>query len=288
MNLAIIGTGYVGLVTGTCFAQKGNKVICVDNDQNKLNQLKKGEVPIFEPGLAEMVRESSNSGNLSFTEDLKFAVENSDIIFFCLPTPTLEDGASDTKYVFGVASQIGKFFNKPKIIANKSTVPIGTTEKIVDIISQNTTKDFAVVSNPEFLREGFTVADFMKPDRVVIGSENFEAAEILKDLYLGFVENEDQILIMDSRSSEMSKYAANSFLATKITFINEIANLCYKLGANVDFVKDAMGMDPRIGKRFLNPGLGLGGSCFPKDIKALYPNLYLLAINPNCIFHKYI
>jgi UDPglucose 6-dehydrogenase len=260
----------------------------VDNDQNKLNQLKKGEVPIFEPGLAEMVRESSNSGNLSFTEDLKFAVENSDIIFFCLPTPTLEDGASDTKYVFGVASQIGKFFNKPKIIANKSTVPIGTTEKIVDIISQNTTKDFAVVSNPEFLREGFTVADFMKPDRVVIGSENFEAAEILKDLYLGFVENEDQILIMDSRSSEMSKYAANSFLATKITFINEIANLCYKLGANVDFVKDAMGMDPRIGKRFLNPGLGLGGSCFPKDIKALYPNLYLLAINPNCIFHKYI
>lgn len=269
MKLAIIGTGYVGLVTGTCFAEKGNKVICVDNDKAKLARLQKGEIPIFEPGLADLVKKNFESENLTFTDDLKFATQNSDIIFFCLPTPTLEDGTSDTRYVFGVAKEIGKFFNQSKIIVNKSTVPIGTTEKIVDIISQDTTQNFAVVSNPEFLREGFAVADFMQPDRVVIGSENFEAADILKKLYLDFVEDESQVLIMDSRSSEMSKYAANSFLATKVTFINEIANLCYKLGANVDFVKDVMGMDPRIGKRFLNPGLGLGGSCFPKDIKAL-------------------
>jgi UDPglucose 6-dehydrogenase len=269
MNLAIIGTGYVGLVTGTCFAEKGNNVICVDNDSKKLEILNKGKVPIYEPGLEDLVIKNLKSKNLSFTSDLEFAIKNSDIIFFCLPTPTLEDGTSDTKYVFEVAEQIGQYFNAPKIIINKSTVPIGTTQKIVEILSQNTSLDFTVVSNPEFLREGYAVEDFMKPDRIVIGLENNTFEKVLRDLYNDFITDPSQIKIMDSRSSEMAKYAANSFLAMKITFINEIANLCEKLGANIDFVKDSIGSDPRIGNRFLNPGIGFGGSCFPKDVKAL-------------------
>jgi UDPglucose 6-dehydrogenase len=269
MNISIIGTGYVGLVTGTCFAEKGNKVICVDNDKSKLEKLNKGEIPIFEPGLSELVLKNFESKNLSFTNDLKFAVENSEIIFFCLPTPTLEDGTSDTKYIFDVSAEIGKHFNNPKIIVNKSTVLIGTSEQITEIINKTTNEKFTVASNPEFLKEGFAITDFMNPDRVVIGSDDLDTIQKLKNLYLDFVNDENKILLMDSRSSEMSKYAANSFLAMKISFINEIANLCEKLGANIDNVKNSIGMDARIGNKFLNPGIGFGGSCFPKDVTAL-------------------
>lgn len=269
MNLTVIGTGYVGLVTGACFAERGNKVICVDNNLEKLDSLKQGIIPIFEPGLQDIVVKNSSNGNLSFTDDLQGSVEKSDIIFFCLPTPTLEDGTSDTKYIVDVASKIGHFIKNYKIIVNKSTVPIGTTEKIFDIVSKDTEVEFDVASNPEFLREGFAVKDFMNPDRVVIGSMSDRSKQVLSDLYANFVYSKEQILLMDPSSSEMSKYAANAFLATKITFINEIANICYRFGANVDYVKKCLGMDDRIGNKFLNPGIGFGGSCFPKDIYAL-------------------
>ena len=269
MNIAVVGTGYVGLVTGACFSDKGNHVICVDNDPVKLAKLQNGEIPIFEPGLEEVVSRNFQNKNLEFTDDLGYAVKSADIIFFCLPTPTLEDGTSDTKYIFGVAKEIGQYFNEFKIIVNKSTVPVGTCEETYNIIKQsNPEYDFTVVSNPEFLREGFAVSDFMEPDRVVVGVDNDLAQEKLKQLYSDFLSTE-RILFMDVISSEMSKYAANSFLAVKISFMNEVANLCHRIGADVELVKKSIGLDPRIGSRFLNPGIGYGGSCFPKDVKAL-------------------
>ncbi len=274
MKLAVVGTGYVGLVTGTCFADMGNDVICVDNDPKKLEMLQNRHVPIYEPGLERLFNRNIEKKRLVFTDDLKNAVENSDIVFLCLPTPQGEDGSADLKYVFGVADNIGEILKENgdsdfKIIVNKSTVPVGTSEKTTDIIKKHGVRNFEVVSNPEFLREGFAVEDFMKPERVVIGAKSEKARETMKALYEPFVRQGNPILIMDPQSSEVTKYAANSFLATKITFMNELANFCEAVGADVDLVRKGMGTDSRIGKRFLFPGIGYGGSCFPKDVNAL-------------------
>lgn len=274
MKLAVIGTGYVGLVSGTCFAEMGNNVICVDNNPEKLEKLKSAELTIYEPGLDILFYRNIAKKRLSFTDDLEFAVLNSEIIFLCLPTPQGEDGSADLKYVLGVADEIGKILAKNndkdfKIIVNKSTVPVGTAYRVKEVISKHNVSNFDVVSNPEFLKEGFAVEDFMKPDRVVIGSENKKSLEIMKSLYEPFVRQGNPILEMDTKSAEVTKYAANSYLAMRITFMNELANYCEKVGANVDMVRRGMGSDQRIGKRFLFPGIGYGGSCFPKDVRAL-------------------
>lgn len=269
MKISVIGTGYVGLVTGTCFAETGNHVICVDIDATKVKRMQAGEIPIYEPGLEALFHRNIKQGNLTFTTNLKDAVEQSDIIFLALPTPPNEDGSADLKYVLKVAEDLGHIINGYKIIIDKSTVPVGTANLVNEKIAMHAKHEFDVVSNPEFLREGMAVEDFMKPERVVIGTESEKAREQLNRLYAPFVRQGNPIIFMDERSAELTKYAANAFLATKITFMNEIANLCEKLGADVDMVRKGIGSDSRIGKRFLFPGVGYGGSCFPKDVKAL-------------------
>ncbi len=274
MNISVIGTGYVGLVSGTCFAEMGNNVICVDNNPEKLNKLKNNVIPIYEPGLDILFERNVEKKRLHFTDNLKDAVLSSEIIFLCLPTPQGEDGSADLKYVFAVAEQIGKILKENddkdfKIIVNKSTVPVGTCEATTEVIAKYGIKNYEVVSNPEFLREGFAVDDFMKPDRIVIGAKTQEVMTKMKSLYEPFVRQGNPIIAVDPKSSEVTKYAANSYLAMRITYMNELANFCEKVGANVDLVRKGMGTDSRIGKRFLFPGIGYGGSCFPKDVNAL-------------------
>src|SRR5436190_8599233 len=269
MNIAVIGTGYVGLVTGTCFAETGNHVICVDNNKEKVASMQNSVVPIYEPHLDALFHRNVEQKRLSFTTDLAAGIKDAQVVFLALPTPPGDDGSADLSYVLGVAKEIGKLLTGYKIIINKSTVPVGTAEKVRNEISKTYKGEFDVVSNPEFLREGFAVDDFMKPDRVVIGTSSETAKKILTELYSPFVRQGNPVYFMDERSSEMTKDASNAFLATKITFINEIANLCEKVGANVDMVRIGIGSDERIGKRFLFAGIGYGGSCFPKDVKAL-------------------
>ena len=270
MNIAVIGTGYVGLVTGTCFAETGNNVICVDIDEQKVERMRQGEVPIYEPGLELLFERNTKQGRLHFTTDLEEALNKSLIIFLALPTPPGEDGSADLSYILGVAEQLSHMITDYKIIVDKSTVPVGTAEKVRAVMAENLSEElFDVVSNPEFLREGVAVDDFLKPDRVVVGTSSEHARAIMKQLYEPFVRQGNPIIMMDERSAEMTKYAANSYLAARITFMNEIANLCEELGANVDMVRIGMGSDTRIGKRFLFPGVGYGGSCFPKDVQAL-------------------
>jgi UDPglucose 6-dehydrogenase len=270
MNIAVVGTGYVGLVTGTCFAETGNNVICVDNNEQKVNRLNNGQVPIFEPGLELLFERNTKDGRLHFTTNLLEAVEQSQVIFLALPTPPGGDGSADLSYIMGVARDLGNIITDYKVIVDKSTVPVGTAEKVAAILAEKLPKKmFDVVSNPEFLREGVAVDDFMKPDRVVIGTRSEKARKVMRQLYEPFVRQGNPIYFMDERSAEMTKYAANSYLATRISFMNEVANLCEKLGANVDMVRMGMGSDTRIGKRFLFPGIGYGGSCFPKDVQAL-------------------
>lgn len=269
MKIAVIGTGYVGLVSGTCFAETGNDVICVDIDQRKVDKLNSGEITIYEPGLEVLFKRNQKEGRLQFTTDLEFALKNSLVIFLALPTPPGEDGSADLSYVLRVADQIGKTITEYKVIVDKSTVPVGTADKVKAAISANYSGEFDVVSNPEFLREGVAVEDFMKPDRVVIGAESQKAMDIMNELYGPYVRQGNPVLFMDPRSAELTKYAANSFLATKISFMNEVSRLCELLGADVDMVRKGIGSDDRIGKRFLFPGIGYGGSCFPKDVKAL-------------------
>jgi UDPglucose 6-dehydrogenase len=273
MKIAVIGTGYVGLVTGTCFAETGNDVICVDIDKSKVDKLSSGQITIYEPGLEKIFLRNQKEGRLHFTTSLADGIKDAKVIFLALPTPPGEDGSADLKYILGVANDLGKLIDKNdyKIIIDKSTVPVGTADKVKAAIIKNGAAEasFAVVSNPEFLREGVAVDDFMKPDRVVIGTESDKAKKILLDLYAPFVRQGNPIIFMDEKSAELTKYAANSFLATKITFMNEIAQLCEKLGADVDMVRKGIGSDERIGKRFLFPGIGYGGSCFPKDVQAL-------------------
>lgn len=269
-NIAVIGTGYVGLVTGTCLAETGNNVICVDIDKDKIAKLRKGTVTIYEPQLDVVFERNLKQGRLHFTTDLKEAIDASELIFLALPTPPGEDGSADLSYILGVSEDIGHLLTDSyKIIIDKSTVPVGTAEKVHKALAKNAKAEFDVVSNPEFLREGFAVEDFMKPDRVVIGTSSSRARKVMEELYLPFVRQGNPILFMDERSAELTKYAANSFLATKISFMNEIANLCELLGADVDQVRMGIGSDDRIGKRFLFPGIGYGGSCFPKDVQAL-------------------
>ncbi len=270
MNIAVIGTGYVGLVTGTCFAEMGNQVVCMDIDNQKVIALQTGKIPIYEPGLETIFERNTRQHRLRFTTDLKSAVNQSEILFLALPTPPGGDGSADLSFILKVTEDLAIIIKEYKIIVNKSTVPVGTSEKVASVLSNKLHKDlYDVVSNPEFLREGVAVEDFMKPDRVVIGSSSEKAIQKMKHLYEPFVRQGNPIYIMDERSSEMTKYAANSYLATRITFMNEIANLCERTGADVDMVRKGMGSDNRIGKRFLFPGIGYGGSCFPKDVKAL-------------------
>jgi len=270
MNIAVIGTGYVGLVTGTCFAETGNKVVCVDIDKQKVAKLKNGELPIFEPGLELLFERNTRQERLSFTTSLKEGIKEAEIVFLALPTPPGEDGSADLSYVMGVARDLSEIIERYTVIVDKSTVPVGTAEKVHATLAEKLDKNlFDVVSNPEFLREGVAVDDFMKPDRVVIGSSSQKARDRMHRLYEPFVRQGNPIYYMDERSAEMTKYAANSYLATRISFMNEIANLCEKVGANVDMVRLGMGSDTRIGKRFLFPGVGYGGSCFPKDVQAL-------------------
>lgn len=277
MKIAVIGTGYVGLVTGTCFAEMGNDVVCVDIDEKKVEKLRGGTVTIFEPGLEVFFERNLREKRLTFTTDLHEGLEDAEVVFLALPTPPGEDGSADLSYVMGVAKSIAEIQKqKPgrtyKVIVNKSTVPVGTADKVRDVMTEvglEAGKDFDVVSNPEFLREGAAVDDFMKPERVVVGTSSEKAAEIMTLLYEPFVRQGNPIVIMDERSSEMTKYAANAFLATKITFMNEVANLCELVGANVDKIRIGIGLDSRIGKHFLYPGIGFGGSCFPKDVQAL-------------------
>ncbi|MFN8311535.1 MAG: UDP-glucose/GDP-mannose dehydrogenase family protein [Cyclobacteriaceae bacterium] len=269
MKIAVVGTGYVGLVTGTCFAETGNNVVCVDIDEAKIASLKAGKITIYEPGLEQLFDRNIEQGRLTFTTNLREGIKDAQIIFLALPTPPGEDGSADLKYVLGVADQLGDLLDNYAVIVDKSTVPVGTAEKVRERIQKKARVEFDVVSNPEFLREGVAVEDFMKPDRVVIGTSSERAAKIMNNLYIPFVRQGNPILFMDERSAELTKYAANSFLATKITFMNEIANLCEKLGADVDAVRKGVGTDSRIGKRFLFPGIGYGGSCFPKDVWAL-------------------
>lgn len=274
MNISVIGTGYVGLVSGTCFAEMGNAVMCVDNNLHKLEKLRRSEVTIYEPGLEIVFHRNIQHKRLSFTNDLKSAVLNSEVIFLCLPTPMGEDGSADLQYVLGVSDEIGKILKTNddkdyKIIVDKSTVPVGTGDRVNEIIRAHGVSNFDVVSNPEFLREGFAVEDFMKPDRIVIGSDSQKALDKMRVLYEPFVRQGNPILEMDIRSAEVTKYAANSYLAMRITYMNELANFCEKAGADVDLVRKGMGTDNRIGKRFLFAGIGYGGSCFPKDVNAL-------------------
>ena len=269
MNISIVGTGYVGLVTGTTLAELGNTVYCVDIDENKVERMKKGIVPIYEPGLEEMFLRNIQAERLFFTTNIKDALDKSDVIYLALPTPPGEDGSADLSYVISVANQIGEMMTSYKVIVNKSTVPVGTADKVREVVSAKTNIPFDVVSNPEFLREGFAVEDSMNPSRVVVGCSSEKAKEIMAKIYQPFTNTGIPIIFMDEKSSELTKYAANSFLAVKITFMNEIANYCEKVGADVDKVRLGMGSDDRIGHRFLFPGIGYGGSCFPKDVKAL-------------------
>ena len=270
MDIAVVGTGYVGLVTGTCFAETGNHVICVDIDVNKVNRLKNGEITIYEPGLDTLFERNTRQGRLHFTTDLAEAVAKARVIFLALPTPPGADGSADLSYVLQVAEHLSHLIEDYKVIVDKSTVPVGTAEKVEAILVRNLSHDlFDVVSNPEFLREGVAVDDFLKPDRVVVGTKSDRAKKIMQELYDPFVRQGNPILFMDERSAEMTKYAGNAYLATRITFMNEIANLCEIVGADVDMVRLGMGSDTRIGKRFLFPGVGYGGSCFPKDVQAL-------------------
>jgi UDPglucose 6-dehydrogenase len=269
MNIAVIGTGYVGLVAGSCFAESGNDVWCVDNDAAKIEKLKSGVMPIYEPGLPELVDRNIREERLTFTTDLDGAVKKSFIIFIAVGTPTTSSGAADLTAVFEVASAIGRAMDRYKVIVTKSTVPVGTGEKIREILKKNTKHPFDVLSNPEFLKQGAAVEDFMKPDRVVVGADDIRAAEILRDLYAPFVRTGSPVLIVDLRTAELLKYAANAFLAARISFMNEIANLCEQVGANVDMIRKGLAEDARIGPAFLFPGVGYGGSCFPKDTRAL-------------------
>lgn len=268
-NIAVVGTGYVGLVTGTCFAENGNHVTCIDIDEKKVAQLKQGIIPIYEPHLDIIFDRNIKAERLHFTTDLKTGIAQAEIIFLALPTPPSEDGSADLKHVLMVAEQIGSLLDKYTVIVDKSTVPVGTAEKVHQAIAKNAKVPFDVVSNPEFLREGFAVEDFMKPDRVVVGTRSERAQTIMEQLYKPFVRQGNPILFMDEKSAELTKYAANAFLATKITFMNEVANFCEKVGADIDKVRIGIGSDSRIGKRFLFPGIGYGGSCFPKDVQAL-------------------
>lgn len=269
MKITVVGTGYVGLVTGTCLAETGNHVCCVDIDQRKVEKLRNGVMPIYEPGLEKLFERNLKEERLSFTTSLEEGLEHGDIVFLALPTPPGEDGSADLKYVLGVAEQIGKLITDYKVVIDKSTVPVGTAEKVHAAIAKNYDGEFDVVSNPEFLREGVAVEDFMKPDRIVIGTTSERAQKMLTELYAPYVRQGNPIIFMDERSAELTKYAANAFLATKISFMNEIAQLCERLGADVDMVRRGIGSDDRIGKRFLFPGIGYGGSCFPKDVQAL-------------------
>ena len=269
MKVAVVGTGYVGLVAGACFSDTGNEVVCVDVVKEKIACLNRGEVPIYEPGLEEMVTRNMREERLAFTTDIEKAVKNSQIIFIAVGTPSDEDGSADLKYVLAVAKSIGQHMNGFKVVVDKSTVPVGTADLVTQEISKYTDHEFAVVSNPEFLKEGAAIADFMKPDRVVIGASNEEAIEIMRNLYSPFVRTGKPIIVMDEKSAELTKYAANALLATKISFINEIANLCDNVGANIDMVRKGIGSDIRIGPYFIFPGTGYGGSCFPKDVQAL-------------------
>lgn len=268
-KISVVGTGYVGLVAGTCFAETGNEVICVDINEEKVKQLSAGKITIFEPGLEVLFKRNLREGRLRFTTSLADAVQATDLIFLALPTPQGEDGSADLRYVLGVAHEIGKLIRSYKIIVDKSTVPVGTAEKVRAVIAENAKCEFDVVSNPEFLREGVAVDDFLKPERVIIGSSSPRAIEVMKQLYEPFVRQGNPILVMDERSAELTKYAANAMLALKISFMNEISNLCDRVGANVDAVRRGIGTDSRIGKQFLYAGVGYGGSCFPKDVKAL-------------------
>jgi UDPglucose 6-dehydrogenase len=270
VNISVIGTGYVGLVTGTCFAEMGNTVTCVDIDADKVKRMQEGEVPIYEPDLDFLFHRNTKQARLKFTTSLEHAVPGADIIFLALPTPPGEDGSADLRYILGVADQLGKLIKEYTVVVDKSTVPVGTSELVAERIGKSASKElFDVVSNPEFLREGVAVDDFMKPDRVVIGTSSERAADIMRRLYAPFVRQGNPIIVMDERSAEITKYAANSYLAMRISYMNEIANLCERVGANVDEVRRGIGSDTRIGKRFLFPGIGYGGSCFPKDVQAL-------------------
>lgn len=269
MKIAVVGTGYVGLVTGTCLAETGNTVTCVDIDSEKVNKLKSGTVTIYEPGLEPLFERNLKQNRLFFTTDLKDGIKDAKIIFLALPTPPGEDGSADLKYILKVANDLGPLLQNYTVIVDKSTVPVGTSEKVRNAIASKSTVEFDVVSNPEFLREGVAVDDFMKPERVVVGTESERARKLMDELYAPFVRQGNPVIFMDERSAELTKYAANSFLATKISFMNEVANLCELLGADVDAVRKGIGSDSRIGKRFLFPGIGYGGSCFPKDVQAL-------------------
>lgn len=269
MKISVVGTGYVGLVTGTCFAETGNHVTCVDIDEKKVAKMKAGEMPIFEPGLDRLFERNIRQGRLEFTTSLKEGIEGAEVIFLALPTPPGEDGSADLKYILGVADDLGKTMKQYAVIVDKSTVPVGTADRVTAAIKANASVDFDVVSNPEFLREGVAVDDFMKPDRVVVGTTSERAKQVMDILYAPLVRQGNPVIYMDEKSAELTKYAANSFLATKITFMNEIANLCELLGADVDMVRKGIGTDSRIGKRFLFSGIGYGGSCFPKDVQAL-------------------
>lgn len=270
MNIAVVGTGYVGLVTGTCLAETGNNVVCVDIDDKKVARMKAGEVPIYEPHLDVLFERNIKAGRLHFTTSLQEGIQEAEIIFLALPTPPDEDGSADLRYVLGVAKDLGPMLSKYSVIVDKSTVPVGTAEKVRATIAEQAKVEFDVVSNPEFLREGFAVDDFMKPDRIVVGTSSDKARELMNKLYKPYVRQGNPVIFMDEVSAELTKYAANSFLATKITFMNELANFCEIVGANVDQVRIGMGTDTRIGKRFLFPGIGYGGSCFPKDVQALH------------------
>lgn len=269
MKIAVVGTGYVGLVTGTCLAETGNNVICVDINEEKVRKMQQGEIPIYEPGLELLFNRNIEQGRLTFTTKLADAIQDAKIIFLALPTPPNGDGAADLSYVLGAAKDIAKLIRDYKVVVTKSTVPVGTADKVMAVFKENTDVEVDVVSNPEFLREGVAVEDFMKPDRVVVGTKSLKARKLMEELYAPYVRSGNPIIFMDERSSELTKYAANSFLATKITFMNEIANLCELVGADVDMVRRGIGADERIGKRFLFPGVGYGGSCFPKDVQAL-------------------
>ncbi len=269
MRICVIGTGYVGLVAGTCFADSGNDVVCVDIDEDKVARLQRGEIPIYEPGLEELVRRNVGEGRLRFSTDVAGGIRDSLVIFVAVGTPSGDDGSADLRAVLAVAETIGKAANGRKIVVDKSTVPVGTAERVAETIRRHTTHTVTVVSNPEFLKEGAAIEDFLKPDRIVIGTDDPEAAETMKELYAPFVRRNQPILIMDVRSAELTKYAANAMLATRISFMNEIANLCERVGADVNRVREGVGTDSRIGFSFLYPGVGYGGSCFPKDVKAL-------------------
>ncbi len=269
MNITVLGTGYVGLVAGTCFAENGNEVYCVDIDETKIRNLSKGLIPFYEPGLEELIKRNCKNHRLKFTTQSTEAIQNSKIIFIAVGTPSAEDGSSDLKYVLQAAKSIAGAMNEHKYIVLKSTVPLGTFQKVSETLRQHSSHSFDIISNPEFLKEGNAVEDFLKPERVVIGAESEEAIQVMKELYSPFVRSGNPILVMDNMSAELSKYACNSFLATKISFINEIANLCETVGANIEHVRHAMTTDSRIGTKFLYPGTGYGGSCFPKDVQAL-------------------